>query len=202
MRLAAAFLLSIVWTSEVNACSCPQESIEQAFDEAPIVFVAHVTEVRFQAMPSSGDISPEDFAPQRAKFSVVEKFKGDPAQVKELKAGYGGGDCGVPLVVGFDYMVLVDSNGYINYCSGFFGPQYDWKNATRQSKQRDALRTFTQSVVAHFKTRGKISRPPSADLQMEDSSTLWFLPDVVKEALKRGKASSKGCPDSGGGSKK
>ncbi|MFT3790806.1 MAG: hypothetical protein QM741_06960 [Rudaea sp.] len=201
MRKAFAIaLLVIAPIMRVQACSCPTDSIEEAFDSAPIVFIAHITSIRYREPPENSSKF-EDYAAQRAKFTVIEALKGDPKLVSELAAGYGGGDCGVPLIVGFDYMVLVDPHGYINYCSGFFGPHYGWNNTSWQSEQRQALTAFTQSVRDHYKTKAKISRPPSADLRMEDSSTLWFVPDVVKEALKGSKAGDKGCLG-GSGNKK
>lgn len=175
LRMAACALL--LTGSNVLACSCPMGPVEAAFDAAPNVFIAHVTRVSEVPPPKrpDGDVQWEDMLVQHAEFTALETFKGDPKRVRTLRSGYGHGDCGVPLIVGMDYLVLVGDEGVVSYCSGFFGPHYGWLDRSLfRSDRRVALERFTASVRDHFRAGKKIAPAPRADLGIEDDASLWF----------------------------
>jgi hypothetical protein len=146
----------------------------------------------FRRHQKNADDWPDQY-PQHADFTVVEVMKGDPKTVAELRAGYGGGDCGIPLIAGFDYLVLVGKSGEMSYCQGFFGPHYGW-NETRQfePERLKVLRLFTQSIRDHFRSKTKIIRPPPDDFGLEDSGSRWFEP-LERKKSENAKKVEPGC---------
>ena len=161
-----------------TACSCPAITLEAALDAATNVFVARVTSVRAVPPPAPpAEMKWEDTLVQHARFTVVETYKGRPARIAELRSGYGHGDCGVALVVGMDYLVLVENDGIVNYCSGFFGPHFGWGEKPNSVSERSRmLDGFAASIRQHYLTKSKVSRPPPAQLGIEDDSSRWFAP--------------------------
>lgn len=122
----------------------------------------------------------EDTLVQHSRFTVVETFKGHPDRIAELRSGFGHGDCGVALVAGMDYLLLVGDDGIVSYCSGFFGPHYGWNDKSLfRSERREQLDHFTESVRAHYASRAKIARAPSGELGIEDDATRWFQDQVA-----------------------
>ena len=55
---------------------------------------------------------------QSAAYTVVETLKGERLSVPHLTSGYGGGDCGIPLIAGAYYVVFQNQqNASIGYCN-------------------------------------------------------------------------------------
>jgi hypothetical protein len=164
--------LSMLWSSETHACSCVRRSVELAFDAAPHVFLARISEVQYVPPPNNEN---ERWFPQVARFSAVEVFKGTPASVENLRAGFGQGDCGTPLIAGADYLVLVGDSGEISLCSGFFGPFF-WRDPV-EGDEDEGRHAFVKSIREHFTGGARIGRPPSTAFGLEDSASLWFRPE-------------------------
>ncbi|MEO8672228.1 MAG: hypothetical protein ABI411_13000 [Tahibacter sp.] len=152
-------------------------SLEAAFSQARHVFVARIVDVRFNDGWLTEHDRQSDAIPQIARFSVIESFKGSPSSLHQLRAGYGYGDCGVPLIAGLDYLVLTDDGGELRYCNGFFGPYFLWDRERTIRDTDRKLAEFAESIRNHFVHGGKISDPPSAALGIEDSRSRWFAPE-------------------------
>lgn len=159
-------MLGIMALGRTEACSCTRDSgMEHQFRAAKHVFIVRIESVkRVDVSPHSGD------EPQLATYTVVENFRGDPRLVPSLRSGYGGGDCGTPLIVGLDYLVLVGDDGSVNFCSGFYGPHFGWNSDWHvMDGKKDALATFTDSVRNYFRSGTPITPPPPPEFVGEDS---------------------------------
>jgi len=166
-------LLILGMFGRAEACSCATSSREDGFRNAEHVFIARIESVR-HVQQSPGrliDATGRRVYPQMATFSLVERFKGDPKQVTALRTGYGGGDCGVPLIVGFEYMVLVEDDGIVSMCKGFYGPHARWHERANDSA-KTSLKRFTASVEDFFRTGRPIADPPEPAYGIGDS----FIP--------------------------
>ncbi|MBN8480913.1 MAG: hypothetical protein J0L88_04905 [Xanthomonadales bacterium] len=160
-----------LWSAQVDACSCTRRSVETAFDNAKHVFVARIERVELVAPPRNGD---DRWEPQRASFSMRDALKGKPNRIKRLRTGYGYGDCGVPLIVGADYLVLANDHGRISLCSGYFGPHFGFVEDGLDDDEPRPWRNFIESVRKHYSAGSAIERPPSPAYGVKDASFLWF----------------------------
>jgi hypothetical protein len=116
--------------SSVFACSCGEISPQDAFAGAREVFAGTVLHIaRFEpASPSAlpavspmetgeGAVEPppvqiiENGPMNRVTFQVTETWKGSNTIVKAVVTGQGNGDCGVPFVLGTDYLVYSGDTG-------------------------------------------------------------------------------------------
>ena len=109
MRIFLISLL-IVLSSTAFAYDCLPVSDETAFQNARTVFLARIT---------SAELIPE--APQssvRAKFDVIEVFKGNPASVKFLTSYTSDSPAWEPLMVGEHYIIFAksESAAFITNC--------------------------------------------------------------------------------------
>jgi hypothetical protein len=91
-----------------HGCSCARASLQEQLDQAEFVAMVRIesTTVNPEWVAAIGE-EYLDFSvqPLSAKFTMLETLKGDGGAVQQLSSGYGGGDCGVPLVPGFDVLV-------------------------------------------------------------------------------------------------
>jgi hypothetical protein len=114
-RLAIALAFTMSMSGYAVACSCIKNvSLSQQFSEATYVFVGRI--VSTQETKSHAD------DPRRsgvaAKFQLIETIKGNPSLLPNVHSGYGGGDCGIPMLVGASYVFFADAHGEIDICSG------------------------------------------------------------------------------------
>jgi hypothetical protein len=89
--------------------------VEENFSRATYVFVGRVIsaqEIRRNLPLRSGVIG---------TFELIESIKGNPETLAVVESGYGGGDCGVPLLVGSTYIFFADPSGNIAIYSGTRG---------------------------------------------------------------------------------
>jgi hypothetical protein len=108
--LARFFLavLAIVFSIDAFACSCSSYSLHEQLDKADIVMVVRVTQTRLNPEGLKSHQF-DDNGPVHATFELTETLKGDPSKVEELFSGYGGGDCGIPLLPGLYYFIVAKS---------------------------------------------------------------------------------------------
>ncbi len=93
------------------ACSCGIINIKEVITESKHVFVAGVKSVKI------GKPNKDHMKSVVAEFELIESIKGNSKEVKKLYSGFGGGDCGIPLNVGWQYIVYTN-DGVISVCSG------------------------------------------------------------------------------------
>ena len=93
------------------ACSCGIINIKEVITESKHVFVAGVKSVKI------GKPGKDHMKSVVAEFQLIESIKGNPKEIKKLYSGFGGGDCGIPLNVGWQYIVYTN-DGVISVCSG------------------------------------------------------------------------------------
>ncbi|HWT16820.1 MAG TPA: hypothetical protein VN581_13665 [Patescibacteria group bacterium] len=125
MRIWIGLLLAACGTL-AQACSCTIGSADASFDRAEHVFVARITQIEDIASMSRWKFAQqdEDWDPEvgvdyglRMRFEVETTIKGDPRSLPHLVTGYGGGDCGVPVLPGGYLLVATDPRGEVRYCS-------------------------------------------------------------------------------------
>jgi hypothetical protein len=108
------------------ACSFRSSTLEQKVDSAEIIFIGCISEVA--EIPNSPEGADRfENPPVRARFQVLDSIKGDPTKVQFLRSGYGGGDCGIPFVVGRRYLVYTSQGGqvFLPGGSGDVTPEYE-----------------------------------------------------------------------------
>ena len=122
LRLAVATMLAL-FARDTAACSCAHTTLEEKLDGAEVVALVRIENARVNPewIAELGKEEPSfRVRPILATFEPVEVFKGTLKQVKYLTSGYGGGDCGLPLIPGSDVLVSGTSDGQtlsFGYCS-------------------------------------------------------------------------------------
>jgi len=93
------------------ACTCPPgtDFWWQQSSSVVLVRIDSVTSGYEQAMSRKPCVSSERMCVQKqiARFTLVEAFKGSGHGLTSLASGYGGGDCGIPVVAGAFYVVFL-----------------------------------------------------------------------------------------------
>jgi len=104
------------------------------WEQAQIVALVRVNAVHVaaqQPFSSSPCVKGEPCAiKQVATFTTIETFKGSINGVPTLSSGYGGGDCGMPIVAGAFFVVFLNrKDGDIGFCNaaGPYPMQYPFK---------------------------------------------------------------------------
>lgn len=95
-----------------DACSCVRGvSLTEQLDSSKFVALVRVGSVHLNPAFKESATSDWDQPPLLAEFEVLESFKGEPDTIKHLASGLGGGDCGLPLIPGSDFLVAGMPNG-------------------------------------------------------------------------------------------
>jgi hypothetical protein len=110
MRIVISLILFSL-SSFSFACSCGDVDLEEVIKNSKHVFIATITSTKINC---SGE---EFLKGVVADFKVVKSFKGKPKSLKKLYSGFGGGDCGIPFNVGFQYIIYTN-DGIADICSG------------------------------------------------------------------------------------
>lgn len=105
------FLVLLCVPSLSYACSCGIIDIKKIITKSKYVFVASVKSVAI------GEPEKNHMKSAVAEFELIENIKGKSQEIKKLYSGFGGGDCGIPLNVGWQYIIYTD-NGVVSVCSG------------------------------------------------------------------------------------
>ena len=115
MRLPISILIFcyLLVPEYLLACSCVGRSPEQQVDGSAYIFIARII-AAFES-PNQDDGYPGEVV---AEFELVENIKGDATLVTNLIGGYGGGDCGLPFVVGRTLLVFTGDTGLVSICNG------------------------------------------------------------------------------------
>ncbi|HSX61993.1 MAG TPA: hypothetical protein VLF18_17535 [Tahibacter sp.] len=154
-------LAALLAAGQAMACSCVRATPAERL--AGVDDIALVTVLGVQRV--DGD---DVRAPQRATYAVERTLKGDMTAHATLDAGYGFGDCGVPLVVDMSYVVLLDrASNVVNYCSGFFGP-------FSLHRSRSEVSRFLDGLAQHAASGAPLTQPPRTVWGIEDARLLWF----------------------------
>jgi hypothetical protein len=103
-------LILLLFPSFSFACSCEKADLEEIITKSKYVFIATITSTKING-------SGEDFLKSvAADFNLVKTLKGNPKELKKLYSGFGGGDCGLPFNVGFQYIIYTN-DGTADICS-------------------------------------------------------------------------------------
>jgi len=158
--LAATLLVA----PAAQACSFESSTLEQKIDSAQIIFIARITEAAEVPNTPQGAASFET-PPVRARFQVLDAIKGDPTKIEFLRSGYGGGDCGIPLLVGRRYLVYTGVGGqiFLPDGSGDVTPEYE-----PHRKYIEAVRQYVKNgtkipVTSNPFVQPTGKKPPAAD---------------------------------------
>ena len=98
-----------ITSSSAIACSCGDVSIKEIVDASKYIFVAEILSAKKN--PDAKD----HWENVVASFEIVDVVKGSPHELKGLFSGYGGGDCGVPFLVGHKMLVFTN-DGIVTMC--------------------------------------------------------------------------------------
>lgn len=104
-------LLGVLLPATSFACSCGKINLEESIRNSKHVFIATITSTRVNG---SGK---EFLRGVVAEFKLIKSLKGNPKELKKLHSGFGGGDCGIPFNVGFQYIIYTN-NSSVGVCSG------------------------------------------------------------------------------------
>lgn len=104
-------LLVFLIPSTSFACKCAKPNIEEAIKNSKYVFIAAITSTKVNG---TGEKFLTGVA---AEFKLVKSLKGNAKELKHLSSGFGGGDCGIPFNVGFQYIIYTN-DGSVGICSG------------------------------------------------------------------------------------
>lgn len=132
----ALILVLVIASSKAVACSCLRTATDRSrFEQAGHVFTARITSAREVKDPQGAHIE--------ATFSVTEVLKGQPKTLRRLWShipfGPGSNSCAVVFSVGEHYILLVDDDGLVEYCSG--SKRY---NPALEQADVEALRTLAR----------------------------------------------------------
>jgi hypothetical protein len=113
MRVLAVLLLTAL-ASKAFSCSCVSSSERDLVAEADRIFLGVVEKTEI-VRPESEDEWPYVYA----TFSVKDVVKGQVQKVEKVKTGFGGGDCGIPMVTGQAYVIFLRKNrDWAGICGG------------------------------------------------------------------------------------
>lgn len=121
MKGLLGFLLLFVIPIAV-ACVCPPDT-DYWWENSQNVLVVRVDSVHVEtASAVSGQkcasSSPHCVPMQTARYTTIEKIKGPGISAASLVSGYGGGDCGIPLIAGAYYVVFLEkAERSIGFCN-------------------------------------------------------------------------------------
>lgn len=151
--LSIAACLAGLLPGIAEACTCPA-STEFWWQEATRVALVRIESVGWQTEDgfsrATCSTGPRCVSKQVARFTPIESFKGSLHAVPTLASGYGGGDCGIPLVAGAYYVVFLrqgDSN--VGICNAT-GPNV---HLTHIEPFLRSLRLVARDPKAKFATR-------------------------------------------------
>lgn len=117
MRIAMAGLLSVLWSSSAVPCSCENLVTEAQIDRAAYVFRARVTEAELvQAEVEEAEGLTREHI--RARVDILSVLKGDPASLDGILTPSEGPACGIPIVIGLDYVFFLTEAGVASLCGG------------------------------------------------------------------------------------
>lgn len=126
-------------TGPALACSClAKASIVDKLDPGDAVVVVRLDRISAErSCTSDGLCTPF----QVADYTLVESLRGDPPTYAPLASGYGGGNCGVPLIAGAEYIVVLAPGarglGSCNSAGPF--PPAEYRDPRDQQAMRDYL---------------------------------------------------------------
>lgn len=169
MKLLVALAAIALPAGMALACSCPLDT-QFYWDESTNVALVRINTTSVTARSHGGKPCERGNIDcrrmQLATFSVVETFKGSMSSRRRLVSGYGGGDCGIPLVSGAYYVVFLDDDrDEIGFCNSA-GP-YPNHNAHRHPYPLQ-MEEFVQSLRRAAKDPnakvGKRPRPMTYDV--------------------------------------
>jgi hypothetical protein len=95
--------------SDALACSCGDRNIRQIVDTSQYIFVAEITSAKKNPDADSR------LNRVAAEFEILDVIKGVPQELNVLHSGIGGGDCGIPFLVGH-VMLVFTNDGTVTTC--------------------------------------------------------------------------------------
>ncbi len=132
MKNCLAFLSLYVASSAAFACTCPL-STQSWWNYSPNVALVRINATGVTSGCPIADRPCIKGQPcvvkQSATFTTVETFKGSLQGIPRLTSGYGGGDCGIPLVSGAYYVLFLgQERGAVGFCNaaGPYPPRYPY----------------------------------------------------------------------------
>ncbi|MCJ7591562.1 MAG: hypothetical protein MUO51_09430 [Woeseiaceae bacterium] len=107
--ISLAALFATFFSFDAVACSCASKNIKEAVDSSQHIFVAEITSA--QKNPDTDST----WNSVSADFEIIDVIKGAPHELGRLYSGVGGGDCGVPFLVGHK-LIIFTNDGTVTTC--------------------------------------------------------------------------------------
>ena len=127
-RLMRYFLLGYAllgFTIDANACMCASGTIAENYAYSEVVFLAKVLNVKRVPVPKrlKGDEwldSPghPSSVVIRARFELIESYKGTPNALDAVYTHKSGATCGLPIAARDEYVFFSDARGLVHLCGG------------------------------------------------------------------------------------
>lgn len=154
------------------ACMCPPD-MAAWLRRADTVLVVRVDSVTWGGEdPVSGNTCdtarPSCFGAQMATVKAVHAIKGDGRSLTTVSSGYGGGDCGIPLIAGAYYVVFLRGGGRSVGSCNAVGP-YIRLSGDSGPYPRE-ISHYVRSVEAAMKDPKAAIAPAPAPRRLEGSS--------------------------------
>jgi hypothetical protein len=199
IRLACAMAAWLV-SAPVAACSCAMIAFESLIDQAETVMVVRILRVEDLVAVSGTSVwarsvnEPPPYSAAstygtRAEFKVTLPLKQTGPLPKALRTGYGGGDCGVSLEPGSNYLILTDADGSVGMCS-----------RPRKIGFQDGISCQMQAFLAAVERRIADGSSEVVWPSEEPGSSPTAVDERVSESMQAGRSAFQaGCDDSPAG---
>lgn len=106
------FLILMIFPGRTLACSCLRTPLEEHVAEAERIFVGVLVSTKIVKPKSEGE-----WSYIQGNIKVESAIKGQVKKNEEVRTGFGGGDCGIPMTTGRAYVIFSSSKeNYIGIC--------------------------------------------------------------------------------------
>jgi len=104
-------LFAVLFSFKVFACSCGSLDYEALVDEADQIFIGTLNSAEIIANENSDPYV-------TGEIKVQESLKGSSKNLVSLKTGLGGGDCGMVMIIGEQYLIFLSGEKKVEICKG------------------------------------------------------------------------------------
>jgi hypothetical protein len=131
-KVVVTVLAAVLLVPVARPCSCEDLPIETKIERAAHVFRARVTSAEIVRL-DPGEI--DDFGGEfvKARVELLATLKGSPDSLDAVYTSAETSSCGVPIVIGLDYVLFLTERGVASSCGGtlqrgvgFFGSSGEW----------------------------------------------------------------------------
>ncbi|TPV57411.1 hypothetical protein FJ444_13545 [Aestuariibacter sp. GS-14] len=109
---------AVLISSDCWACSFPEKTREEMFDDAERVFIGRIISTQLK----TEIIENETLDVVNATYQLVESFKGENPQIGIVKEiPFSPGNCMLGLLTGLEYVIYLEDHHFVTLPSGSWG---------------------------------------------------------------------------------